>query len=93
MLISPAFLRSLLLASAFSFAAPVVLISSALVALWLVAQVPILAAIALFTAEKLLAFLAVFGSGDAIQGMLIIGFTCATVGALFDTYAFYRYQK
>ena len=93
MLISPAFLRSLLLASTFSFAAPVVLISLVLVALSLVAQVPVTTAIALITAEKLLAFLSVFGSGDAVQGVLIIGFTCATVGALFDTYAFYRYQK
>ncbi len=93
MLLSPAFLRSLLLASTFSFAAPIVLISLVLGALWGVAEVPLTATIALITAEKLVAFLSVFGSGDAVQGMFIIGVTCATVGALFDTYAFYRYQR
>ena len=90
---SPALLRSLLLASTLSFAAPVVLISSTLIALWLVSQLPIGTEIALLLARKLVDFLAVFGSGDAVEGVVTIGFTCAVAGTLFDVYAFYRYQK
>ncbi len=35
----------------------------------------------------------VFGSGSAIRGVLVIGLVCSSVGVLFDTYTFYRYQK
>jgi len=41
----------------------------------------------------LLSFLAVFGTGSPLEGVLVIGMTCSIVGALFDTYAFYRYQS
>ena len=93
MLMSPAFIRSLLLTSTFSFASPVVLIGLTLGLLSAIAQVPGVAAIADLAAAKLLQFLAVFGSGDAFQGALVIGLTCGVVGALFDTYAFYRHQN
>lgn len=93
MLMSPAFIRSLLLTSTFSFALPIVLVGIVLVLLSAVERVPILAAIAQPGAEKLLQFLAVFGSGDAFQGALVIGLTCGLVGALFDAYAFYSHQN
>jgi hypothetical protein len=93
MLTSPAFIRSLLLTSTFSFASPVVLIGVALAVLSAIEQVPIAAAIGQAAAEKLLQFLAVFGSGDSFQGALVIGLTCGLVGALFDAYAFYRHQN
>jgi hypothetical protein len=93
MLMSPAFIRSLLLTSTFSFASPVVLIGVALAVLSGVEHVPIVAAIGQTAAEKLLQFLAVFGSGNSFQGALVIGLTCGLVGALFDAYAFYRHQN
>ena len=42
---------------------------------------------------QILQFLATFGSGCPFQGVMTIGSACSIVGALFDTYAFYRYQS
>lgn len=92
MLISPNFLRSLLITSTFSFAVPIVLIGIILMGLSLVEQIPLVAVIGQVGAQKLLQFLAVFGSGNAVEGVLVIGCTCGLVGALFDTYAFYRHH-
>jgi len=93
MMLSPAFLRSLFLTSLLSFAAPVLLIGGTLMGLSLVGQIPYAEVISRMGAAQMLKFLAVFGSGDAVQGALVIGLTCALVGALFDTYAFYRHQN
>jgi hypothetical protein len=90
MFISLSFLRSLLISSTFSFTAPVVLIGTVLSGLSVIGQVPIVDQIGRLGAAKLLEFLVVFGNGDAIEGLLVIATTCALVGALFDTYAFYR---
>lgn len=90
---SPAFVRSLLLTSTFSFAAPIFLIGIGLALLSAIEQVPSLTTIAQVGAAKLLQFLAVFGSGDSFQGALVIGLTCGLVGTLFDAYAFYRHQN
>ncbi|SRR5579883_2248317 len=93
MLISPAFIRSLLLTSTFSFVLPIVLLGGVLALLSAAEQIPLIEAIAQGGATKLLQFLSVFGSGDPLQGILVIGLTCALVGGLFDTYAFYRHQN
>lgn len=88
-----AFLRSLLLTSTFSFATPIVLIGFALVGLDLLSQVPLIDTISQSGSGQILSFLTVFGNGDAIEGAFVIGLTCGLVGALFDTYAFYRHHK
>jgi putative effector of murein hydrolase LrgA (UPF0299 family) len=93
MLTSPAFIRSLLLASTFSFAIPIGLIGATLITLSLLKQIVGMAAIAQLGSDQLLEFLAVFGSGDAVQGALTIGLACGIVGALFDTYAFLHCQR
>jgi hypothetical protein len=90
---SSAFLRSLLLASFVSFALPVLLVGGAIVTLILVGYLPLLDAFSQFCLAQLLNFLTTFGSGSALHGVLVIGFTCALVGALFDAYTFYRYQN
>jgi len=76
-----------------SFAAPVLLIGGVLIGLSLVGQIPYGEAIGQMGTQQIVKFLAVFGSGDTIQGAIVIGLTCSVVGALFDTYAFYRYQN
>ncbi|UBF27893.1 hypothetical protein K9N68_08335 [Kovacikia minuta CCNUW1] len=93
MMISIAFLRSLVLTSVLSFIAPVLLIGCILAVLSLISQIPVIEAIAQVGAGQILEFLAVFGSGDVVEGLLVIGLTCGLVGALFDTYAFYRHQN
>ncbi|MBW4520704.1 MAG: hypothetical protein KME16_13490 [Scytolyngbya sp. HA4215-MV1] len=90
---SSAFLRSLLLTSFVSFATPVLLVGGAIVTLMLVGCLPLLDSLSQLCLEQLLKFLTTFGSGSALQGVLVIGCTCALVGALFDAYAFYRYQN
>lgn len=92
MLISVSFLRSLLLTSTFSFALPVVVLGLVLVSLSLARWVPWVGAIATLVIHHVLGFLTVFGSGDAFQGVVVIGLTCGLVGAMFDTYAFYRHH-
>ena len=93
MSILPNFLRSLLLTIILSFVAPVLLIGSGLASLSLLCFVPGLQRTGQAVVEQILQFLATFGSGSSWRGLVAIGLTCSLVGALFDTYAFYRYQN
>ena len=93
MSIVPNFLCSLLLAIVFSFVAPILLVGGVLVSLSLIGYIPGPEGLAESVAEQILHFLATFGSGNPFQGLVVIGLTCSLVGALFDTYAFYRYQS
>ncbi len=88
-----AFVRSLLLTSFLSFVAPLLLVSLVLIALYLAGSVPIAESVSCTITEQILEFLAVFGNGSAIEGTLVISTTCGLVGALFDTYAFYRHHN
>jgi hypothetical protein len=93
MSISSAFLRSLLLTSLLSFAAPTFLLGSAIASLTVIGYVPFLGSIGQFGVDQLWQFLMTFGSGNAFHGILVIGCTCSLVGALFDACTFYRYQN
>jgi hypothetical protein len=86
------FLRSLLVTVIFSFVAPIFLIGGLLLLLALIGYLPGLQAITDASAAGILHFLAIFGSGSSLRGLLIIGLTWSFVGALFDTYAYYRCQ-
>ena len=92
MSILPNFLRSLLLTIIFSFVAPMLLVGVALIDLSLIGYIPGLQGKGQALAEQILQFLATFGSGYPLRGLVVISLTCSWVGALFDTYAFYRYQ-
>lgn len=89
----PNLLRSLLLASLFSFAVPVGLIGMVWGGMALVGHIPQLTALSQASMDQIEHFLQVFGSGSAVNGLLVIGLVCSLVGALFDTYTFYRYQN
>lgn len=79
---------SLLLTAFFSFLTPVVLLSGLWFGLYGLGQIiPPLAAFTDPALAQLQGFLAVFGSGDSWQGILVLGAVGATVGILFDTYA------
>lgn len=86
------FFRSLLLTSILSFAAPVLLLGLLLASLFLLSNLPFVNVIGQSCAEQVVNFLIIFGSGYPFKGILVIGLTCSLVGALFDVYAFYRYQ-
>jgi hypothetical protein len=91
MSILPKFFR-LLLTTAFSFVAPVILISAILVTLCLVGFVPGFEMLCQSGIETLAKFLETFGNGSPMEGIFAIGLTFAVVGAIFDTYISYRYQ-
>ena len=93
MSILPNFLRSVILTSLLSFVTPITLVTVLFAAISLIGYVPALEIISQTGTTQLLQFLAVFGSGCPIEGVIVIGLTCSFVGALFDTYAFYRYQS
>jgi hypothetical protein len=86
------FLRSLLLTMFFSFAAPMLLVGGVVFLLPLIGHLPVLQATTEASAVRIMHFLAIFGSGTPLRGLLIISSTCSFVGALFDIYAYYRCQ-
>ncbi len=85
------YLKSLSLTIIFSFITPLVMMGSGLLGLRLLGWVPGLAALSQTGVQLSLTFLATFGTGDSLQGVIVIGTTCAVVGALFDI--FYRQQN
>ncbi|MFM2062318.1 MAG: hypothetical protein RLZZ507_1988 [Cyanobacteriota bacterium] len=86
------FLRSLVLTTVFSFIAPMFLVGGMLVCLCLSGFVPGLQGLTENIPSQILHFLATFGTGSPINGLLVISLTCGFVGGLFDIYAYYRYQ-
>lgn len=87
------FLFSLMLAALMSFAALVILIGSILALLSIVSYFPGFALLGNNGAIHVLKFLAVFGNGKPLQGVLTLGLTVSIVGMLLDTLNFYRYQS
>lgn len=92
MSILPNFLRSLALTIFLCFVAPFVVVAVLLASLIGIGYVPGFETIGQAGLIQLLQFLTVFGSGCPLEGVIVIGFACGIVGALFDTYSFYRYQ-
>lgn len=86
------FLRSLILSIIFSFVAPILFFGGVLLILSLVSLLPALEGVADIIATQISKFLAAFGSGMPMQGLFVICLTCSFVGALFDTYVYYRCQ-
>ncbi|MBC6429977.1 hypothetical protein FM036_03595 [Nostoc sp. HG1] len=86
------FLRSLLLTIIFSFVAPMLLVGGGLVLLTFIGYFPGLQELTEAIATQIMHFLATFGSGTPLRGLFVISLTCSFVGALFDTYVYYRCQ-
>lgn len=76
-----------------SFATPVVLIGSVLGFLNLTGYVPGFEEISNLGVLHLLDFLAVFGDGKPLQGIVTLGITVSIAGILLDLLNFYRYQS
>ncbi|WP_250126097.1 hypothetical protein [Chroococcidiopsis sp. CCMEE 29] len=93
MSILPNFLRSLLLTIIFSFVAPMLLVGGGLVGVFVLSYIPGWQTTGQAIVAQLVQFLATFGNGNPFRGLVVISMTCSLVGALFDTYAFYRYQN
>lgn len=87
------FILSLFLAASMSFAAPVILIGFILGFLNISSYFPGFLEISTQLSLQILDFLAVFGNGKPIQGLLTLGFTVSIVGISLDALNFYRYQS
>ncbi|MBP0019651.1 MAG: hypothetical protein J7647_19125 [Cyanobacteria bacterium SBLK] len=85
-------LLSLSLSAFFSFTIPIIASAAILLALWILSCIPLCQAIAETNIQRVLAFLATFGTGDPVAGSLTIGCAWGFVGGLFDLCTPYRYQ-
>lgn len=86
---SKSFFRSLIVASLVSFLVPLLLIGSLVGLLALVAYIPGMTILSDAITTQIVQFLAAFGNGDALSGVVVISLAFTLVGALFDTYSFY----
>ncbi len=84
---------SLFLTVSLSFTAPIVLLGGILATLLLVSYIPGLAFLGKSGAIQILEFLAVFGSGSPLEGVVTLGLAGGVVGGLFDLFNFYRYHS
>ena len=87
------FLVSLILATLMSFTASVILVGGILGILLAVSYIPGLVEFGREGAIQVLDFLATFGNGKPLQGMLTLAVTVSIVGILLDILNFYRYQS
>jgi hypothetical protein len=76
-----------------SFALPVVLFGSVLGFLALTSYIPGFLAVSNQGSLYMLNFLAVFGDGKPLQGVITLGVTVSIAGILLDMLNFYRYQS
>jgi hypothetical protein len=87
------YFRSLVLTCLLSFLAPLVLVGGAIAFFLLLGFLPGLDAVGQAGDRMMMFFLATFGNGNAWEGMIVIGCACAVVGAMLDTYSFYRHYS
>ena len=81
---------SLLLAASISFAAPAVIVGCAIACLNLVGYFPGFWELSNHGIFHILEFLAVFGNGRPLQGIVTLGITVSIVGISLDILNFYR---
>ncbi|WP_088431237.1 hypothetical protein [Halomicronema hongdechloris] len=75
-----------------SFTIPVGLTGSLWLVLSLLQRVPGRVALGQVGLHQLQRVLIILGSGHPWQGLMVIGLAFSSVGILFDTFTFYRYQ-
>lgn len=85
---------SLLLTTLIGFATPALVIGLVFSILLVLGYIPGLTIVGHCGTVQILNFLAVFGTGNPFEGVIILGSAFAVVGFLFDMYIlyFYRYQ-
>ena len=85
-------LLSLLLTTLVSFALPIILFTVILAVLSILAHFPLISPFINDIYAQIWHFLAIFGEGSSLVGILIIALTCAIAGFLFESLNFYRYR-
>jgi hypothetical protein len=91
--ILPNWFRSLLLTVLLSFMAPIVLLGGLLAFLLVVSYIPGINLVGHLGTTALCKFLAVFGTGYPLHGIVTIGLTFSLVGGLLDLFNLYKYES
>lgn len=86
------FVLFLLLTVFFSFATPIIFVGILLAGLALLHIIPGFEELAQGCIDSVLQFLAIFGNGYPLSGILTIALTCGFVGGLFQVGTGYRYR-
>ncbi len=86
-------LSCLALSTFVSFIVPIVPIGTILAASYAVGFIPGCAVVGHIGIDRILEFLAIFGNGLPLQGIITIGLAWAFVGALLELFSFYVYQN
>ena len=84
---------SLILAGVMSFSALAILIGCTLGLLTFISYLPGFLDVGSLATDSVLNFLAVFGNGKPIEGIITLGLTLSIVAILLDILNFYRYQS
>ena len=82
---------SLFLAAVMSFSALAILVSCTLGFLTFISYIPGFFEISSLATNSVLNFLAVFGNGNPVEGIITLGLTLSIVAVLLDIFNFYRY--
>lgn len=83
-------LKSLLLSLLFSFGSPLILIGLLLSIFSGLSHLPRVGEFAVTGSKSILNFLAIFGNGYPILGVLTIGLTCSLVGGLLELFNIFQ---
>jgi len=86
------FLRSVVLTSIISFVAATGLVGLVTGLILAMGYVPGLATVSATGLQQVATILIIFGSGNPLVGLVLIGLVCSLVGVLFDVYTAYRNQ-
>lgn len=87
------FIRSLFVSTLLSFLAPVIGVASLFALAVGIRYIPDLEWIGQVGMQQIGDFLSIFGSGNPVHGVVIIGVAFSLVGGLFDTFALYQHQR
>lgn len=89
----PELLRFLILSALLSFCAPVVSLTALLATVSAASCVPCLRSLGMAGRSSLVSFLATFGTGCPLSGLIAIGTASAVAGCLFAAATVYRSQQ
>lgn len=89
----PNLFLSLFLAAVMSFSALAMLVGCTLGFLSFISYLPGFLDVSSLATDSVLNFLAVFGNGKPIEGIITLGITLSIVAILLDILNFYRYQS
>ena len=84
---------SLFLAAVMSFSALAMLVGCTLGFLTFISYIPGFFDLSSLATNSVLNFLAVFGNGKPVEGVITLGLTLSIVAVLLDILNFYRYQS